>query len=295
MHVPVLLKEVLEILKPKKGEFFIDGTLDGGGHALEIIKRLGHEGIFLGVDWDPEMVQRFRKKLKEENFQELPRILLVNDNYLHLPTILKKKKLPKADGLFLDLGVSGEQLEFSGRGFSFRSEKEEPLLMNYYPQEKPAYQFLEELSEKKLAQIIKEYSGERYALRIARAIKRNLPIRTNKKLSKVIEEAVPRNYEHGRIHPATRTFQALRILVNRELENLQGILEKILEILKPGGRLGIISFHSLEDRLVKIYFRNFKKQGLVEILTKKPIRPSFEEIQKNPKSRSARFRAVKIL
>jgi 16S rRNA (cytosine1402-N4)-methyltransferase len=284
-HIPVLLKEVIEILKPQPGEFFIDGTVGGGGHAAEIIKRIGSKGKFLGIDWD------------ENNSNEL---ISVHGNFADLPEILKnlpagrQGKLGKADGLFLDLGFSSEQLE-SGKGFSF-SGPEEPLLMIYDQEMIPVKDWLKKLTEKELTEIIRNFGDERYAGRISRAIKQNrFPVETNKQLAEVVSQAVPGNYERGRIHPATRTFLALRIFANQELLNLKKVLNSLNQILKVGGRIAIISFNSSEDRIVKIFFREQKKEGKMEILTKKPISPAFEEIKQNPRARSAKLRAAILI
>jgi len=289
-HKPVLLKEVIGFLDPKPGEFFIDGTVDGGGHALAILKKISPNGTFLGIDWDKEALSKFNVKCQMSDVKS--KVILVNDNFKNLPMILKSKKLGKADGLVLDLGFSSEQLEDSKRGFSFL--RDEPLYMTYSEESKSAHEWLEKLKESELSEIIKEFGEERYAKRIAKAIKKSLPIATTKKLADVITRSVPRNYERGRIHPATRTFQALRIFVNQELENLKAVLGHITEILNPGGRAVIISFHSLEDRLVKHAFRDLAREGRAELLTKKPITPSKEEILNNPRSRSAKLRAIKL-
>lgn len=295
-HLPVLLNEVIEILRPKQGEFFIDGTMGNAGHAVGILEKIGPQGKLLGVDWDKNAIERL--KIERLSAKGGKNVILVNDNYANLPEILKRNNLPKADGLLLDLGISSEQLENSGCGFSFSARggqaNDEPLLMTYSLKEKPAYQWLEELKGFELAKIIKDFGEERYASRIARAIKKNLPIKTSRRLAEIVSESVPKNYERGRIHPATRTFQALRIFVNRELENLKDVLSKTTEILNPGGRLAVISFHSLEDRIVKNVFRELVKDSSAEILTKKPIRPSAEEILNNPRSRSAKLRALVI-
>ena len=288
-HVPVLLNEVIKILDPQPGEFFIDGTLGGGGHAREIIKKVEPNGKFLGIDWDNAAIGKFRSSVVSHK----PSVILINDNYKNIPMILKEKKLGKADGALLDLGFSSEQLTDSGRGFSFL--RDEPLFMTYSKETKPAYRVLSEENESNLKQIIREFGEERFAGRIARAIKKNLPILTSGKLAAVAAGAVPGNYERGRIHPATRTFQAIRIFVNRELENLKIFLEEVPSILNPGARLAVISFHSLEDRIVKNRFRELKTEGLAELLTKKPIIAEAGEIRGNPRSRSAKLRAIKIL
>lgn len=276
-HTPVLLNEVIRLLDPKLGEFFIDGTFGGGGHARAILRKIGSRGKLLGVDWDEET--------KAD----------VIGNYADLPEILQERQLPKADGLFLDLGFSSDQLR-SGRGFSFSADK--PLHMTYSKETQPLQERLPQLTEKELADIIYRFGGERYARRIAKAIKeaeRQKPIRTSGQLADIVRRALPKNYERGRIDPATRTFQALRIWTNNELGNLEKVLGRLREILRPGGRVAIISFHSLEDKLVKEAFRRGAKEGWLEILTKKPITPSKEEISQNPRSRSAKLRAAVLL
>lgn len=284
IHKPVLLNEVIKMLDPRSGEFFIDGTLGSSGHATEIIRRLEPNGQFLGIDWDPQAIENFRLKPKTYNLKPI----LINDNYARIPEILKENQLPKADGLLLDLGFSSVQLEESGRGFSFK--RDEPLIMTYSKESTPVYKILSSIKEEKLTEILRKFGEERYAKHIARAIierQKNKPIKFSRELAEIVKSAVPKNYEHGRIHPAARTFQALRIYANKELENLEFILKNLDKILKLGGRAAIISFHSLEDRLVKNYFRDFAK-------TKKPIRPSPEEIANNPRSRSAKLRVAKI-
>ena len=288
-HKPVLLKEVIEFLEPKPGEFFIDGTLNGGGHASAILEKIMPGGKFLGVDWDKDVIEQFKPLVISYKSS----VTLVNDNYKNIPMILRNKKLGKADGLLLDLGLSSEQLEKSKKGFSF--QRDETLDMRYSEESKPAYEWLEKLKELELAKIIKDFGEERFASRIARAIKKNLPIKTSKALADIISGAVPKSYVRARIHPATRTFQALRIFVNQELENLKTVLGNIPEILNPHGRVVVISFHSLEDRIVKHAFRNLYKENKAEILTKKPITPSKGEVASNPRSRSAKLRAIEVV
>lgn len=292
MHTPVLLNEVIKILDPKPGEFFIDGTIGGAGHAIEIFKRILPEGRLLGIDWNKEMLEIARTKISAEA-QNKAKLFLVNGNYADLPKILKSNGLSEADGLLLDLGVSSDELESSGRGFSF--EKDEPLLMTYSDETKPVKEILKEISENDLQKIIKDFSQERYARQIAKAIKEKekiVPIGTSRSLALVIESAVPRNYERGRIHPATRTFMALRIYANSELENLENVLKHLNKILKHNGRVAVISFHSLEDRIVKNYFREMAKKGEAQLITKKPIVSSKREIAINPRSRSAKLRGI---
>ena len=294
-HVPVLLNKVIDLLDPKPGEFMIDGTLDGGGYAQAILGRLKGKGKFLGIDWDWTMIQKVHEKISAYEKAGV-KISLINGNFADVPEFLAQEVLGKADGLVLDLGFSSEQLENSGRGFSFT--KNEPLIMTYSDELTPVKAILKKLSAEELTSIIASLSQERFASRIAEAIKnqeRKKAIETTGELTKIITHAVPRNYERGRLNPATRTFLALRIYANRELENLEKTLKNLNSILKSGGRAVIVSFHSLEDRLVKNYFRELSKVGELKILTKKPIMAAREEIAVNPKARSAKLRAAVLL
>jgi 16S rRNA (cytosine1402-N4)-methyltransferase len=232
------------------------------------------------------------------NRQSLADTRFVHGNYADLAEILKKEKLGMADGLLLDLGFSSEQLAASGRGFSFgEAGADEPLLMTYDDSRSPVSLLLRQLPEDELANIIFDLGGERYSRRIAKAIKargRRRAIMTAGGLAEVVRVALPKGYEHGRIDPATRTFQALRIYANGELENLSAILKNLRMIVKPGGRVAIITFHSLEDRIVKRAFQSMAKEGWGDLLTKKPIAPSRREVSGNPRSRSAKVRGIKI-
>ncbi|MEK7549256.1 MAG: 16S rRNA (cytosine(1402)-N(4))-methyltransferase RsmH [Patescibacteria group bacterium] len=293
MHIPVLLKETIEFLNPQSGEFIVDATIGGGGHAAEVLKKIGDSGTLLGIDLDKEAIADCQSR-----FADYKNVILVNGNYADLSEILKQKELPKADSLLIDLGFSSRQLEKSGRGFSFL--KDEKLDMRYQQETEnlTAAEVINQYSEKELADIFWKYGEERNSRKIAKKIieeRKKKRILTTFNLIEIIKKAVPKNYEQGRIqriHPATKVFQALRIYVNDELGNLEKILKNMSKILK--GRAVIISFHSLEDRLVKNYFRNLNKEGKAEILTKKPIRPSEEEIRGNPRSRSAKLRAIII-
>jgi len=301
MHIPVLLNEVIQFLDPKPGEFIIDGTIGSGGHAIEILRRIGSEGKLLGIDWDEKNIE----KLKTEKLKDFRNVILVCANYADLPEILKNKNLGKADGLLLDLGLSSDQLEESGRGFSFK--KNEPLDMRYNTtiqnsklnsKNLTAEKVVNQCSEKELADLIYKYGEERFSRRIAKTIikeREKKPIKTTFDLVEIIKKSVPKNYEKGRIHPATRTFQSLRIYVNNELSNLSKLLTNLEKILNFKGRTIIISYHSLEDRIIKRAFRALEKEGKAEILTKKPIRPTKEEIERNPRSRSAKLRAIVAL
>jgi 16S rRNA (cytosine1402-N4)-methyltransferase len=292
-HTPVLLKEVLEYLDPQPGNFILDGTVDGGNHAAAIIEKIMPGGKLLGLDWDAQLLAECQKRFRSEK-----NVILLRGNYGDAAEILKKHDLSPADGLLIDLGFSSEQLAKSGRGFSFaESAKDEPLLMTYSDTQTPVAQILRELDETALADIIYTFGGERMSRRIAKAIKergRRRPIVTVGDLTETIHEALPKHYERGRIDPATRTFQALRIYANEELKNLKKILDSLDEVVKPGGRVVVISFHSLEDRIVKQAFQEIVKAGGGRLLTKKPIPASRDEIKENPRSRSAKLRAIQI-
>jgi 16S rRNA (cytosine1402-N4)-methyltransferase len=295
MHVPVLLQEVLEMLDPRPGDFMIDGTIDGGGHAVAVLEKIGPSGRLLGLDLDLTMLANCKTRIAARRG-----ITLLVQNYANLPEILAREKLGKANGLLLDLGFSSEQIERSGRGFSFsEASRDEPLLMTYDDSRPSAREILRAISEKELSDLIFSLGGEHYSRRIAQAIverrRKKNGIETSGDLADTVRAAVPKGYEHGRIDRATRTFQALRIAANGELENLQKVLGSLENILVPGGRVAIISFHSLEDRIVKQSFREMAKGLKLELLTKKPIGPSREEIAANPRSRSAKLRAGKLI
>ncbi|MBM3281449.1 MAG: 16S rRNA (cytosine(1402)-N(4))-methyltransferase RsmH [Candidatus Harrisonbacteria bacterium] len=287
IHVPVLMEEVLYYLDPKEGEVMIDGTYGGGGHAKEIQARLGEAGKLVACDLNPEAVALCRGNL--------PKTICIEGSFSEVASILTELSIPKVDGLLLDLGFSTDEMENSGRGFSFL--RDEPLLMTYSDREMPVYEILRNLKEEELADIIYEYGEERYSRKIARAIKeegKKQSILSSLQLAEIIRKAVGSGYERGRIHPATRTFQALRIYANKELYRLTTLLNALPTIMNPGGRVVIISFHSLEDRIVKNHFRDFGKKFSATILTKKPIEATEVEIFKNPKARSAKLRAIRF-
>lgn len=288
LHTPVLSKEVIGALDLKSGEVAIDGTAGSGGHAEEILKKIGGSGKLLLVDWDRSNAENLKKEFAGKN-----NVVCVNGNYADLQEIMKENKFPKADALLLDLGFSSEQLD-SGRGFSFM--KDEPLIMTYSDEGESLAEFLRHTNSKELTEIIRKYGEERYAPKIAGAIMENRrKIKTTKDLADVIAKSVPQNYERGRIHPATRTFQALRIYLNKELDNVRKAISSLDEIMNPGGRVAIISFHSLEDRIVKQSFNELKNKGRLLLINKKPISPGQEEIQINPRSRSAKLRVAQVL
>lgn len=291
MHFPVLTKEILEYLNPKPGENFIDCTIDGGGHAREILKKISPDGKLLGIDLDKKMIAALEAKIKNEKLNNL---IVAEGNFKNLKKIMEEKNFSRVSGILIDLGWSSIQIEESGRGFSFL--KNEPLDMRYSNSGMTAAEAVNRLDEKELADIFWQYGEERFSRRIAKKIveaRKRKRILTTFDLIEAVKTSVPRSYERGRLHPATRVFQALRIYVNQELENLKEVLPQAVEILAPEGRLAVISFHSLEDRIVKNFFREAKKEGKSEILTKKPVVPSDEEIKSNPRSRSAKLRVVR--
>jgi len=294
IHIPVLQKEVLEYLDPKPNENFIDCTIGGAGHALAILERNGPKGKVLGIEWDPELY----KKLSRSNLNRLKaRLILVNDNFANLEEIAKSQKFRSVSGILFDLGMSSWHLEGSSRGFSF--SKEEPLDMRYNPQNPlTAARIVNYYSSQEIEKILKEYGEERFAKKIANeiiTIRKIKPIETTFQLAEIIRRATPSWYHRKKIHPATRTFQAIRIAVNDELNNLRKILPQTIEILKLGGRLVVISFHSLEERIIKNFLKEKAKENILKILTKKPVRPGQIEIKFNLRSRSAKLRAAEKL
>ncbi len=308
-HVPVLLKEAIDFLAVKRGGTYLDATVGLGGHSYEIARRLGAPGHLTGFDKDPAALERSRERLKPvDSRQSLvvseteaqrpttddqrlgldwPTVTLIHASFAEAGERIAPASL---DGLLADLGVSSLQLGDPARGFSFQAEG--PLDMRMNPMSgETAEQVVNHIDERELADVIYEFGEERRSRRIARAIVRSRPIRTTQQLVEVISAAA-RSMKHERIHPATRTFQALRIFVNRELDDLKALLETVPTVLKPGGRLVVISFHSLEDRIVKDALRDGAKQGWYRLLTKKPVTASEEEIDRNPRSRSAKMRAA---
>ena len=281
MHIPVLLKESIEQLNPKAGDTIVDGTINGGGHSEEILKIIGNNGMLVGIDQDDEVLNKLREKWKDRK-----NVLLVKGNFRNMDKVLETLKIEKVNGVLLDIGVSSSQIDESGRGFSFK--KDEPLLMTMKTDvgedELTAKEIVNNWGEKELADAIWQYGEERFSRRIAKNIARRReikPIETTFELVDVIRESVPGVYRNShRINCATRTFQALRIEVNDELGALKEGLEKATDRLADGGRLAVISFHSLEDRIVKNYFKEMSAKGEGKIITKKPIVPTEEEIKK---------------
>lgn len=302
-HTPVLLTEVLESLQPQPGKRYIDSTVGGGGHAAALLQQIQPNGRLLGIDADPAALQAARAAFESLGAVRVPpeRYTLVQAHFDTIGAVARAQGFDMVDGILFDLGVSSHQIDTPERGFSFSVDG--PLDMRLDPTQGPtAAELVAELSEQELADILYHYGEERHARRIARRIveqRRRQPITTTGELAHLVLQAMPGR--RGRIHPATRTFQALRIAVNRELERLELALPQAVELLRPGGRLALISFHSLEDRIVKQFFRAESGYGGSEaadrpvrlrIITKKPIEPDEAELRSNPRSRSARLRVA---
>ncbi len=288
-HFPVLAEEVIEFLDPHPHGIYVDGTLGGAGHALKILERSSPTGRLIGIDRDEEAIEEARKRLKPYE----ARTTIIHGNFSDLGEILRELKIGKVDAILLDLGVSYQQLIDGKRGFSFQSEGPLDMRMDRTGG-KPASKLVNTLSQGELEGILRMYGEGRWARRIARAIVRHrqkTPIATTSQLRDIISSAVlkpPR-----RIHPATKAFQAIRIAVNDELNNLEKVIRDGIPLVKSGGRLCIISFHSLEDRIVKTTFRQHERSPqLITIITKKPICSSKGEVSANPRARSAKLRVA---
>ncbi len=303
VHTPVLLKESIDGLDIHDGDIYLDGTLGSAGHAIAAlakVKGLTKDGkgrlTIVGLDRDLDALAR-SKKILEEYGTATSRIFLKQASYGDLGAILDELGLPKVNRIMLDLGLSSDQFETSGRGFTFR--KDEPLLMTFAKHPEPddltARYIVNTWGETTIADIIFGYGEERYARKISSAIVRyreKKPIETTCELVEIIKSAVPTMYRHGRIHPATRTFQALRIAVNDELNTLKQGLAQGFDKLEKGGRIAVISFHSLEDRIVKHFYKEKSETESATIITKRPIQANEEEIERNPRSRSAKLRII---
>ncbi len=291
IHTAVLIKEVLEFLNPGQNENFIDGTIGEGGHSEEILKLNGPLGKVLGIDLDPQQIST--SQWLKGVYQE--RIILANDSYTNLKEIAERKDLSPVNGILLDLGMSSAQLQGTEKGFSFKLEQGLDMRYNDQAGFLTAEKIVNEWSEQDIEKILEEYGEEKFAKKIARNIvekRKTGRIKTTFQLIEVIKNSTPKAYQKAKIHYATRTFQAVRIAVNDELENIKKVLPMALSVLAPGGRLVVISFHSLEDRIVKNFFSQLLKENIVKILTKKPVTAGAEEVKKNPRSRSAKLRAV---
>lgn len=287
-HLPVLIREVMELLAPKEGGIYIDATAGLGGHSEEILKLLDQDGRVVGIDRDEEALRRSSERLKDS------RLVLRKGRFSEMDNLLFSEGITKVDGILFDLGVSMMQIKDLQRGFSFHSGEILDMRMDR-SQKLSAWDVVNKYPEKELVRILREYGEEYRALKIVRAMvsrRAGKALNTCSELSEVVTKAV--GYT-GRIHPATRTFQALRIEVNKELEELRQGLDTSLKILKKGGRLCVISYHSLEDRVVKNFIRDNARKGMLIPLTKKPVTPGLEETRINPSSRSAKMRGAERL
>lgn len=284
MHIPVLQKEVILYLAPQKNKNMIDATLGAGGHTTAILEKNGPKGKVLALDAD-------KLALSKTGFKKEKRVTVIHENFAHLQETVKKEKFRPVHGILFDLGFSTDQIEQSGRGFTFR--KDEPLDMRYdTASPTTAEKILNYWSKQDLEKILKEYGEEQFAKQIAKAITKarsQKHIARTFQLTKIIQDAVPTWYSKRKLHAATKTFQALRIAVNQELENIERALPQAAAVLEPKGRVVVISFHSLEDRIVK---RFFATEPSLTPTTKKPVVPSLKEQSENPRSRSAKLRAA---
>ncbi len=308
MHKPVMMREVVEFLNPPTGGVAVDATVGAGGHARALAERLGAEGTLIALDRDATMIE-----LAQQNLADAPCIVhFVHADYRNLPEVLHELQIEQVDAILVDMGVSSVQLDDPERGLAFRYDA--PLDMRL-DREQPttAYHLLQRIKLNDLMRILREYGGEHWAKPIARAIIRRRDqgrMNTTGDLAAAVLEAIPKKFQEKRIHPATRTFQAIRIAVNRELEDLQPALEAMVGCLKVGGVICVLAYHSLEDRAVKHAFRNLAQRTrepvgvgwageerpstpVLEILTPKPLEPSEAEIQDNPRARSAKLRAAR--
>jgi len=296
IHQPVLLKEVLKIFDPKPNQNFIDATLGEGSHSIEILKRTAPKGKILGIEFDPVLIKEAKKNFKKFNLEK--RVIFVNDNFSNLEKIIKENKFFDFEGILFDLGISRWHFKKSKRGFSFQKNEILDLRINPKKQKLKAIEILNLWSKSEIEKILKEFGEIKKAREIAEEIvlqRKIKPIISTFDLIKVLEKFSKfLKRKNQRIHFATKVFMALRIAINQEIENLEKGLTEAFKVLKPSKKLIVISFHSLEDRVVKNFFKKLKQKKLAKILTKKPIVPDLKEIQKNPSARSAKLRAIEI-
>ena len=310
IHKPVLLEESLEKLNIKKGDTVVDATLGGGGHSLKILKKILPGGKLIAIDRDEEAIKNFKSRLKDLNIGfKKENLELVKDNFADLGNILKTLKIENVDAILADFGMSSDQLDDTERGFSFQKNAELDMRMNQ-DGSRTAREIVNTYSENNLEKILREFGEERYARKIAKAIvlqRRIKPIEKTLELAEIISKAVPGEYKRRKKHFAVKTFQALRIETNNELENIKCFLPQAINVLETGGRLAVISFHSGEDRIVKEIFRENARGCIcppefpicrcgqkpkIKIITRKPIVSNPEEIENNPRSRSAKMRVI---
>ena len=303
VHVPVLLDEVIAGLQARRGGYFVDCTVGLGGHAAAILEKISPSGRLLGIDADPEAIKISQDKLSDYG----EAVTLVNDNFVNLEAIYRRYHFHPVDGILFDLGVSSLQLDTAKRGFSFHLDA--PLNMRFDSEQGlAASDIVNSFSEQELAKLIEKYGEERHSRRVARHIVRNRPIATTVELARLVGQAL--GGKRAKIHPATRTFMALRIAVNSELQNLELALKQTIDLLRLGGRLTVISYHSLEDRIVKQFMRDAASSCLcppgtvichcghtptLKLISRKVIKPTSLEIESNPRSRSAKLRIAERL
>ncbi len=288
IHKTVLLNESIDSLNLKKGDIYFDGTLGGAGHTSKVCSDFSGAVRIIATDQDALAIRNATEKLRDLGCKAD----LVLSNYRNIDQVLNNLNVKEVNGILYDLGLSSDQLDLSGRGFTFKND--EPLLMTFHEGEQKvnASVIVNNWSEETIGDILYGYSDERYSRRIARAIVQARPITTTFKLVEIIKSAVPKAYANGKIHPATKTFQALRIAVNDEITSLKEGMDKGWRFLKSGGRMAIISFHSVEDREVKNFFRDRVKAKEGKLVNKKPIIATKKEIEENPRSRSAKLRVI---
>lgn len=304
-HHPVLPEEVIAYLKCQAGRDYIDCTVGGGGHAAQILERSSPNGGLLGIDWDPEAIRIARDRLNRYK----GRVILVRDSFSNLSRIARNHGFEPVDGILLDLGVSSFQLEDAQRGFSFRAEGPLDMRMDSSRREM-ASDLINRFPVRELERLLREYGEERWARRISQFIQKRRQkgsISTTTELRNIVHSAIPASFHSRRIDPATKTFMALRIAINKELDNLKTVLKEVVPLLRHGGRICIISYHSLEDRLVKTYFRKAERgctcpprlprcvchgEKSIRVVTSKPVSPSRKEIDQNPRARSAKLRVA---
>ena len=309
-HTPVLLNEVVKYLNPKPNQNFIDCTLGGGGHTVEILGQTSPNGKVLGIDLDRRAIEIAKLKIQNAKLKT-DRLIAADGNFKNLKEIVLQNNFQNISGILIDLGFSSMEISDPKKGFSFQMDA--PLDMRYGGEGITAKEIINRWSGNELVKIFKEYGEERYGQQVAKKIcetRRQQPINTTFKLVDIIAQAVPKKFQHGRIHFATKVFQALRIAVNNELDNLKVVLPQAAELLLPGGRLAVISFHSLEDRIVKQFLKRESSgclcpkempvcrcdhKATLKIINKKPIIPSEEEAKINPRSRSAKLRVAERL
>jgi 16S rRNA (cytosine1402-N4)-methyltransferase len=305
VHLPVLLDEVVTGLQPRRGGYFVDCTVGLGGHAAAILEKISPSGKLLGIDADPEAIKISQDKLSDYG----EAVILVNDNFVDLEAICGRYHVHPVDGILFDLGVSSLQLDTAERGFSFQLDA--PLNMRFdRGQGLTASDIVNSFSEQELAKLLEKYGEEHHSRRIARYIVQNRPIITTVELARLVEQALVAATRRSKIHPATKTFMALRIVVNNELRNLELALKQTINLLRPGGRLAVISYHSLEDRIAKQFMRYAASRCLcppgtivcrcghvptLKLISRKVIKPTSLEIESNPRSRSAKLRIAERL